>query len=108
MDSFFKYANAAQKAVITGITSAHKEFFENLDSNQTKLEFVVGEEQKGVWAKWFAQCAKLQNLGRELTTSRELHPKTYYFPFIGLARFLCFMAESYYFPFLCLDVILWM
>ena len=47
MDSFFKYANAAQKAVITGITSAHKEFFENLDSNQTKLEFVVGEEQKG-------------------------------------------------------------
>lgn len=47
MDSFFKYANAAQKAVITGITSAHKEFFENLDSNQTKLEFVVGEQQKG-------------------------------------------------------------
>ena len=46
MDNFFKYANAAQKAIRTGVTSAHKEFFQNLDSNTTKLEFVVGEESQ--------------------------------------------------------------
>ena len=47
MDKFFKYADAAQKAVRIGVTSAHKEFFQNLDTNSTKLEFVVGEEQSG-------------------------------------------------------------
>ena len=46
MDNFFKYANAAQRAIRTGVTSAHKEFFQNLDSNTTKLEFVVGEESQ--------------------------------------------------------------
>lgn len=46
MDSFFKYANATQKAIRTGVSSAHKEFFQNLNTNTTKLEFVV-EEQKG-------------------------------------------------------------
>lgn len=48
MDNFLQYANAAQKAVRIGMTSAHKEFFENLpQQNNTKLEFVVGEEQTG-------------------------------------------------------------
>ena len=46
MNDFFKYANAAQKAIITGVSSAHKEFFENLDSSSTKLTFVK-EQQNG-------------------------------------------------------------
>ena len=45
MNEFFKYANAAQRAIVTGVSSAHKEFFENLDSNSTKLTFV--KEQNG-------------------------------------------------------------
>jgi hypothetical protein len=48
MNNFLQYANAAQKALRIGVTSAHKEFFENLpQKNNTKLEFVVGEEQTG-------------------------------------------------------------
>ena len=48
MNNFLQYANAAQKALRIGVTTAHKEFFENLpQKSTTKLEFIVGEEQKG-------------------------------------------------------------
>ena len=59
MNNFVQYANAAQKALRIGVSSAHKEFFQNLpQQNNTKLEFVVGEQTGGAIKSFFKNSGK--------------------------------------------------